>query len=139
MVSAKARQLRVSMTDAEKQLWSALRARRLSRYKFRRQHPLGPYILDFACVEHRLAIEADGGQHAESNSDLRRTAWLERQGWRVIRFWNNDILTNVEGVVEMIVVELKARPRFFIRSANPHPPIAEQWAPPSPTSGRGVK
>jgi very-short-patch-repair endonuclease len=139
MPSAKARQLRVSMTDAEKRLWSALRARRLSRYKFRRQHPLGPYILDFACIEHRLAIEADGGQHAESNADSNRTAWLERQGWRVMRFWNNDILTNIEGVVEMIVLELKARPRFFTRSANPHPPMAAPWAPPFPTSGRGAK
>jgi very-short-patch-repair endonuclease len=120
------------MTDAERRLWSALRDRRLSPYKFRRQHPLGPYILDFACVQHRLAIEADGGQHAESNADLRRTAWLERQDWRVLRFWNNDILSNVEGVAETIMLELKNRPRFFIRSANPHPPIAVQWAPPSP-------
>ena len=107
MPSQQARALRVSMTDAERRLWACLRGRRLVGYKFRRQHPLGRYILDFACIEHRLAIEADGGQHSESAADERRTAWLERQGWRVLRFWNNEILANSEGVQEMILEALR--------------------------------
>jgi very-short-patch-repair endonuclease len=98
-----ARRLRVMMTDAERRLWSALRSRRLDGFKFRRQHPLGNYILDFACVEHRLVIEADGGQHADDPADARRTAWLESQGWRVVRFWNNDILANTDGVLDAIL------------------------------------
>ncbi len=96
------------MSDAERRLWSALRAHRLEGYKFRRQHPVGPFILDFACVEHLLAIEADGGQHADSDADERRTFWLHTQGWRVIRFWNNEILTNVEGVTQAILEELRS-------------------------------
>ncbi|HZB91951.1 MAG TPA: DUF559 domain-containing protein [Stellaceae bacterium] len=84
-----------------------MRARRLDGYKFRRQHPLGPFILDFACIEHRLAVEADGSQHAESVYDHRRTAWLEKHGWRVPRFWSNDILTNSEGVAEAIARALE--------------------------------
>ncbi|MDB5406220.1 MAG: uncharacterized protein JWL84_1132 [Rhodospirillales bacterium] len=98
-----ARRLRVMMTDAERRLWSALRSRRLQGFKFRRQHPLGNYILDFACIEHRLVIEADGGQHADNEADERRTAWLESEGWRIIRFWNNDILANTEGVLDTVV------------------------------------
>jgi len=100
------------MTDAERRMWSALRGRRLEGYKFRRQHPLGPFILDFACVLHRLVIEVDGGQHADSESDRCRTAWLESQGWRVLRFWNNDVLANTEGVIAVILRVLKL----------PHPP-----------------
>ena len=106
MPSQQARALRVTMTDAERRLWACLRGRRLVGYKFRREHPLGRYILDFACIEHRLAIEADGGQHSESVADERRTAWLERQGWRALRFWNNEILTNSEGVQETILQAL---------------------------------
>ena len=112
MASRKARQLRITMTDTERRLWSALRGRRLQGYKFRRQHPLGPFILDFACVEHRLVIEADGGQHVESDDDRRRTAWLERRGWRVVRFWNNDILANPEGVQEVIWETLESSARW---------------------------
>lgn len=108
-VSPSARRLRIEMTDAERKLWSALRGRQLEGFKFRRQHPLGPYILDFACIEHRLVIEADGGQHGESDTDNRRTAILEQHGWRVIRFWNNDILTNIEGVVSEILRVLQSR------------------------------
>jgi very-short-patch-repair endonuclease len=90
-------------------MWSALRDRRLMRYKFRRQHPIGDYIADFACTRHALVIELDGGQHADSAADARRTAWLEGQGWRVIRFWNNDVLTNTEGAVEVILRALRER------------------------------
>ena len=115
------------MTDAERRLWACLRGRRLVGYKFRRQHPLGPFIVDFACIEHRLVIEADGGQHADSKADARRTAWLERHGWRVLRFWNPDILKSTEGVQEMILEALKER-------HYPHPPVASQRVPPSPAS-----
>jgi len=90
------------MTDVERRPWSVLRDRRLLGYKFRRQRPIGPFIVDFACIERRLVIEADGGQHADNEADARRTAWLERHGWRVVRFWNNDILLNAEGVAETI-------------------------------------
>jgi len=108
MAEHKARPLRINMTDAERRLWSALRGRRLKGYKFRREHPLGLFIVDFACLEHRLVIEADGGQHADSDDGRRRTAWLERRGWRVVRFWNNDILANPEGVQDVVLQELEA-------------------------------
>ncbi len=107
MPARRARSLRLTQTDAERRLWTALRARRLQGYKFRRQRPIGPYIVDFVCLAHHLIVEADGGQHAESAEDERRTAWLESRGWRVIRFWNNDILTNPEGVVETILLALE--------------------------------
>jgi very-short-patch-repair endonuclease len=107
MPNLRARALRATMTDAERRLWSVLRSRRLLGYKFRRQRPIGPFIVDFACIEHRLVVEADGGQHLESNYDARRTAWLEARGWRVMRFWNNDILANTEGVQEAVLMALK--------------------------------
>src|SRR5207302_6077655 len=90
--SDRARELRRDATDAERRLWSALRDRRLRGYRFRRQHPIGNYIVDFACTRHCVIVEADGGQHADSEADRDRTAWLESQGWQVLRFWNNDIL-----------------------------------------------
>jgi primosomal protein N' (replication factor Y) len=89
-------------------MWSALRDRRLKAYKFRRQHPIGAFIADFACTEHGLVVELDGGQHADNMADARRTARLESQGWRVIRFWNNDILSNTAGVVDTILQVLQA-------------------------------
>jgi very-short-patch-repair endonuclease len=88
-------------------MWSALRDRRLLRYKFRRQHPIGHSIVDFACTEHLLVIEIDGGQHADNAADAHRTAWLEQQGWRVIRFWNHDVLANTGGVIETILRALE--------------------------------
>jgi very-short-patch-repair endonuclease len=108
MPNQRARRLRQSSTDAERRMWSALRDRRLTRYKFRRQHPVGDFILDFAYTEFRLMIELDGGQHADDPADIRRTAWLEGQGWKVIRFWNNDILTNTDGVLQAILRALRA-------------------------------
>jgi very-short-patch-repair endonuclease len=98
--------LRRNTTYAERGLWAALRGRRLEGFEFRRQHPIGRFIVDFACTKHRLVIEADGGRHHENPSDARRTAWLEGQGWRVLRFWNNDILANTEGVVSTILQAL---------------------------------
>ena len=108
MAHTQARGLRQNMTDAERRLWSVLRSRKLDGWKFRRQHPVGPYVLDFACLECKLLIEADGGQHADSVADLRRTAWLEKRGWTILRFWNNEILNNIEGVAEIISREMAA-------------------------------
>ena len=105
----KAQQLRTALTNAERKLWSRLRQRQLG-YAFRRQHPIPPYTVDFACIARRLVIEADGGQHAESKSDMRRDRFLRRRGWTVLRFWNNDILQNLDGVLEIIVTRLAATP-----------------------------
>lgn len=113
------------MTDAERRLWSVLRSRRLSGYKFRRQHPIGPFIADFACIGHKLIVEADGGQHDDSATDRRRTAWLARAGWRVVRFWNNEILANPNGVAQVIVQAL---------ATDPHPPVAARRGPPAPAA-----
>ena len=103
-----ARQLRQNPTDAELRLWLALRDRRLSGYKFRRQHPIGEFVVDFVCTKHKIVIEADGGQHAENPADALRTERLEAEGWKVIRFWNNEILSNTGGVIETILIALKA-------------------------------
>ena len=103
-----ARQLRRQLTPQERRLWYLLRDRRFARYKFRRQHPMGPYILDFACCAVRLVVELDGGQHDErAGYDARRTAWLRRQGWRVLRFWNNELMENKEAVSGMILEALE--------------------------------
>jgi very-short-patch-repair endonuclease len=103
MASENARRLRREATEAERRLWALLRDRRLAGFRFRRQHPVRGFILDFACTKHRLAVEADGSQHAYSPSDERRTAILEKEGWRVLRVWNNDIFANTESVVEAIL------------------------------------
>ena len=95
------------MTDAERKLWAQLRDRRLRGFKFRRQQSLGKYIVDFVCVEKRLVVELDGGQHAEQTDyDANRTAWLDSQEFRVIRFWNNQVFTEMEAVVQVILREL---------------------------------
>jgi very-short-patch-repair endonuclease len=124
---AKAQCLRREMTIAERKLWSALRNRQLGGAKFRRQQPVGPYIADFVSLEHRLIVEADGGQHAESITDDRRTAFLESKGYRVLRFWNNDILTNLRGVAQVIAAAL----------STPHPAQAAPESP-SPSRGEGI-
>ena len=99
----KARALCSRMSDAETLLWQHLRGRRFQGFKFRRQRPLGPYILDFVCLEAGLVIEVDGGQHAEAQAyDDRRTMFIEQQGLRVIRFWNHDVLNQTPAVLEQI-------------------------------------
>jgi very-short-patch-repair endonuclease len=105
----RARGLRHSMTDAEHALWRILRNRQFVETKFRRQVPVGPYIADFLCFEARLIVEADGGQHAESRHDAVRDAWFAAQGFRVLRFWNNDILQNPEGVAIAIATVLSEK------------------------------
>jgi very-short-patch-repair endonuclease len=97
-----ARRLRRNATDAERMMWRLLRDRRLSGIKFRRQVPVGPYIADFASIRHRIIVELDGGQHADSFHDAGRDAFLAAEGWRVLRFWNNDVMTNRVGVLESI-------------------------------------
>jgi BirA family biotin operon repressor/biotin-[acetyl-CoA-carboxylase] ligase len=98
----RARTLRKNLTDAEKHLWKHLRMNQLDNLRFRRQAPIDQYVVDFVCFEKRLIIEADGGQHNDSESDRIRDAYLKEQGFRVMRFRNHDILSNVQGVLEMI-------------------------------------
>jgi very-short-patch-repair endonuclease len=102
MASTRARELRRRSTDAERKLWQHLRDRQVGGAKFRRQVPIGPYIVDFVAIEHQLVIEVDGGQHAMADADLVRSRWLASQGYRVIRFWNNEVLANPEGVIDTI-------------------------------------
>jgi len=97
-----ARHLRSTMTDAEREIWHHLRNRTLMGRKFRRQHPVGPYIVDFICLEARLIVELDGGQHADSTSDAIRSGFLEHCGYRVLRFWNNDVFAQQQTVLAMI-------------------------------------
>jgi len=111
-----ARRLRVDATDAERKLWYLLRRRELAGWKFRRQRPVDRYIADFACVEAKLIVELDGGQHAGNAADELRTRRLEALGWQVMRFWNPDVLTNPEGVLTMILDALQQRESSLSRS-----------------------
>jgi very-short-patch-repair endonuclease len=98
--------MRQGMTDAERALWRRLRRDQLG-VRFRRQHPVGPYVTDFACRSLRLIVEVDGGQHAiRSDRDQRRNAWMADRGFLVLRFWNHDVLGNLDGVVERIHAEV---------------------------------
>src|SRR4029077_18794358 len=99
MASPLARRLRTAPTDAEIRLWSRLRRRQLAGFRFWRPHPMGPYVVDFFCPEAKLVVEVDGGQHADSATDAVCTRWLEARGYRVVRYWNNDVLANTEGVL----------------------------------------
>ena len=98
-----ARHLRRRMTDAECRLWFHLRHRGLRGCKFRRQHPIGPYVVDFVCLDRRLILEVDGGQHDGCIGDARRDAFLRRGGFRVLHFWNTEVLQNIDGVLEGIL------------------------------------
>ena len=99
-----ARKLRRDSTDAELKLWHFLRNRNLAGHKFRRQHPLAPYVVDFVCIESKLIVEIDGGHHLEQISrDEKRTAFLESKGYRVIRFWNDDVLLKQDIVLDEIL------------------------------------
>lgn len=103
---AHARSMRHEPTDAEKKMWRLLRSRQLADWKFRRQEPMGPYILDLVCYSAGLIIELDGGQHADSASDRQRDAWLAERGLRTTRYWNSDVLSNPEGVLTDILLKL---------------------------------
>ena len=121
----RARSLRETPTDAEALLWSHLRDRRLADHKFRRQRPIGPYFADFACLEARLIVELDGGQHVEAAVyDESRTRFIEAQGYRVLRFWNHEVLTQTDAVRERILQALQ--------EDSPHPN-------PLPQAGEGAR
>jgi len=120
------RTLRNNMADAEQALWHLLRGRQISGLKFRRQHPFGDYILDFVCLENKLVIEVDGGQHGQqAGYDENRTQELHAAGFRVLRFWNNEVLKEIESVKEKI--------GLAVQELQPHPP------PSLPLEGEGVK
>jgi very-short-patch-repair endonuclease len=120
--------LRRNLTDAEQKLWYHLRAHRFMGRKFKRQKPIGRYVVDFICLEEKLIIELDGGQHAENQEyDQERDAWLRGQGYTVLRFWNNELMNETEGVLERIRL-------VIFREAT----CSETLSPsPSPTSVRG--
>lgn len=114
----RARELRRNMTDAERLLWSRLRRRQIHGRLFRRQHPIGPFIADFACAQAKLVIELDGGQHVErKEKDAARTRWLADQGYRVLRFWNHHVLTEIDAVVQVVATAILETPL-------PNPPPA---------------
>jgi very-short-patch-repair endonuclease len=113
--TARARRLRLNSTNAELRLWNKLRSRAIDGCKFVRQEPIGPYVVDFVCRERRLVVEVDGGQHADSESDRLRDEWLRARNYRVLRFWNNDVIRNTNGVLEVIAASLQAE-------SPPHPP-----------------
>ena len=106
-----AKSLRSNQTDAEMQLWYHLRAHRFMGLKFKRQKPIGAYIVDFVCIERKLILELDGGQHAENvGYDERRTKFLESEGYQVLRFWNNQVLQEMDSVLEVIRIEIALSP-----------------------------
>ena len=123
-----ARALRNNPTEAEKKLWAAIRNRQIGGYRFNRQVRVGPYVCDFVCRSERLVIEVDGGQHSGRQSDTTRDAFLAAHGLRVLRFWNNDVLENIDGVVSAIEQSLP----------HPLPPAGgEMTQSPSPRGGIG--
>jgi very-short-patch-repair endonuclease len=124
--------MRNKPTDAERRLWSILRNKRLAEHKFKRQQVIGPYIVDFINFEQRLIIEADGSQHIDNEADQRRTAWLEAQSFRVLRFFNDDILARTEPVADAIWHALT-------EGHPPLPPTATRRAPPSPAREEGME
>jgi very-short-patch-repair endonuclease len=108
-LKTRARELRNNPTDAERTLWNQLRLWQLGGYKFRRQQPLGRYIVDFVCLEKRVVVEVDGGQHGDQ-VDAQRDNWLRDQGFVVLRFWNNDVLKDMDAVRETILRNLQSTP-----------------------------
>ena len=119
------------MTDSENMLWRHLRAHRLNGEKFRRQQPMGPYVVDFVHFGARLIIEADGGQHNGAQQDEKRDAWLRAQGFKVMRFWNNEIMTNPEGVLATVLAAVDENPSSLFHKGDPLSPG------PSPARGEG--
>ena len=131
-----AKSLRCRQTETERLLWKHLRAKQFEGLKFRRQQPIGKYIADFVCFEKRVIIELDGGQHAlprERLKDQERDRWLEAQGFRVLRFWDNDVFTNTEGVLEVIRETLLPSP------SPQSPPIKGGEVKMESRQGRGVR
>jgi very-short-patch-repair endonuclease len=114
------------MTDAERRLWYWLRGHRFGGYKFKRQVPIDRYVVDFACLGRRLVIEVDGGQHNESSADEVRDNYLKGKGFRILRFWNDDVLRNTQGVLEVIVSALETSPSPGALRAPPSPRVGER-------------
>lgn len=110
MPSPNARKMRKNPSEAEKALWRQIRNGQVHGHRFRRQCPVGPYIVDFACLAMGLIIEIDGSQHLNSSNDVERDAWLRSVGYRVLRFWDNEVLNKMDGVLERIVEELGGHP-----------------------------
>jgi very-short-patch-repair endonuclease len=127
-----AKKLRSSMTDAERRLWYRLRAHRFGGVKFKRQVPIGPYIVDFACLSRKLVLEIDGGQHADNEADRVREEKLREEGFKVLRFWNNDVLKRTDTVLEVVLAALKDDRQNF-------PSPGALRAPPSPQRGEGKR
>ena len=124
MADERARRLRKNMTDAERALWRYLRLRQLEGHKFRRQVRIGPYIADLACLKAMLVIEVDGGQHAEARAyDSRRDDVMRGQGYRILRFWNNEVLGNMDCVWQVIAAELTHTGSC---DGTPHPNLPPQ-------------
>jgi len=155
--STHAKRLRRDETDCERKLWMHLRARQINGLKFRRQQPVGRYIVDFFCPESQLVIELDGGQHADQvQADQHRTEFLNRSGYRVLRFWDNDVLNNIESVLQRIAEALGSpspcplppgeralkRSQPFLPSVSParSKKVEQNYPspPPSPSRGEGV-
>jgi len=123
-LTGRARSLRKRMTEAETRLWFALRRHALGGLRFRRQVPLGPYVVDFVCFPARIAVEIDGGQHTRApdrRRDAERDAWLVAQGHEIMRFWNHDVLANLESVVQAIADAVEHRCASDTPSPNPLP------------------
>jgi very-short-patch-repair endonuclease len=122
MANERARTLRKTMSDAERKLWQALRARQIEGARFRRQHPIGRYIVDFVCLERRFVVEVDGGQHTEDEQiahDARRDRWLEAEGYRVLRVPTAEVYANISGVADTIWATLQEMP-LVRRKRHPH-------------------
>jgi very-short-patch-repair endonuclease len=140
-----ARLLRRRPTEAEQAPWRHLRLRQIAGYKFRRQQPLGPYVVDLVCLEARLIIEIDGGQHATSTNDAKRTAWLESNGFWVMRFWNHEVMAATDAVVTAIEHALKSPPPGGRKTATAikhqlkHPPHLYPPPPGGRKSGTTVR
>ena len=115
LATTRARHLRNNLTDAERILWRHLRLRQIDGYKFRRQRPVGPYIVDFVCLEKLVVVEVDGGQHNQQKSyDAKRDAWLRAEGFTVLRFWDHEVLTQINEVKQAIWKALSAAPSLVL-------------------------
>jgi very-short-patch-repair endonuclease len=126
-----AKSLRTGMTDAERRLWSRLRLQQLGS-KFRRQHPVGPFVVDFVCLDAKLVIEVDGSQHlGQGTYDARRSEWLQAQGFVVLRFWANEFLASLDGVVSAIQQSLAGR------QPAPTPALPQRRREPEPVRSAG--